>query len=665
MIRRLRFPTRGRSFPFPARICTDNSPFTVTTFVLLVSCLLYPSNLCAQDFTRLTIDNDVTWARGVSWVDFDNDGDLDLYVTYNDFGGVATFDALKNRNKLFRNDGNDTFVATMPQDMANDTSFSSGQTWADYDNDGNIDLYVANANSIYDRFLSTTTPLGSELFRNLGPQDYLFTRIISGDVSSLNRIAGFAAAWADYNKDGFVDLVITTPSPNFYPNEIQINILFDNNGNGTFTRNTGSAIVSGTGDFYTIPTWSDYDLDGDMDLYITAGPIQSGVQQPDYFFRNLLKESGAATFERDLTSNFATEQRDGQQANWIDFDNDGDLDLYVTNFGGTPGFAAGMRNDFYRNDAGAFTKITSGAAVTDIKISIGQTWGDFDNDGDLDLYVTNATSQSNFGGNDYYQNDGAPNYTFTRITTGDFVAPSRSGWGASSGDYDNDGDLDLYVTINTLTAGSARDALYRNDLNNGNQWLNIKCIGSTSNRSAIGARVRIKATVAGNTFWQMREISSQNASTGHNSLRAHFGLADAAIIDSLIVEWPSGTIDIATNLLPNAFLIAIEGGQISSIDETGTARSVNFVLHQNYPNPFNPVTRIDYDVGANILVKLQIFNLLGEEVRTLVNRQQPAGNHQVQWDGRDNSGRRLASGIYLYRLQAGGFVTTKKLIVLK
>jgi len=639
--------------------CRANT-FSLSFLILFLGFPISNSNLVAQSFTRLTIDNDLTWARGVSWVDFDNDDDLDLYVTNNDFGGVATFDASKNRNKLFRNDGNDTFVAIMPQDMANDTSFSSGQSWADYDNDGNIDLFVANTNSIYDRFLSTTTALGSELFRNQGPQDYLFTRIIAGAASSLNRIAGFAAAWADYNNDGFVDLVITTPRPAFYPNETQTNLLFDNNGDGTFTQNTTSAIVNGPEDFYTIPTWSDYDLDGDMDLYITAGPIQNGVELPDYFFRNMLNETGIATFERDLTSNFASEPRDGQQANWIDFDNDGDLDLYVTNFGGTPAATSGMANDFYRNDNGAFTKLTSGQLVTDVKISIGQTWGDFDNDGDLDLYVTNATSSSSFGGNDYYRNDGAPNYTFTRITSGDFVASSRSGWGASSGDYDNDGDLDLYVTFNTLRAAAAHDALYRNDLSSGNNWLNVKCIGTTSNRSAIGARVRVKATISGNTFWQMREISSQNASTGHNSLRAHFGLGDAAIVDSLVVEWPSGNTDIDENFLPNKFVTATEGEQITSINDKSPAAPDNFILHQNFPNPFNPATTIRFSLPQKGYVTLKVFNMLGKMVATLVQGELLKGGHSVVFDAQT-----LTSGIYFYKLTTNKFTQIRKALLMK
>jgi len=632
--------------------------------IIFLSCLMiglmFTQSLSAQDFTRLTIDNNATFARGLSWIDFDNDGDLDLYVTNNDFN-FGSFNANKNRNKLFRNDGNDTFVATLPLDMATDTSFTLGTTWADYDNDGNIDLYVPNINGVYESRLNTTTALGSELFNNSGPQNFDFMRITSGDITSLNRIPGFAATWADYNNDGYVDLFITTPSGVFYPNETMTNVLFDNNGDGTFTKNTSHPAVNLPVGPYTIPSWSDYDLDGDMDLFLTAGPTQTGTEGPDYLFINKLMETGTATFEQDISSLLATDNRDAQQVNWIDYDNDGDLDVYITNFGGTPGISPGAENDLYRNDGGTYTQITTGPHVNDSKISLGQTWGDFDNDGDLDLYVTNLTSPLNFGGNNYYRNDGAPDYTFTKIGVGDFVATNKAGWGASSADYDNDGDLDMYVTFNSLTAGPAQDALYRNDLSNGNSWLNVYCIGTQSNRSAIGARVRVKATISGNSYWQMREISSQNASTGQNSLRAHFGLGDATSIDSLVVEWPSSGIkDIFVNPTPNTFITVTEGETMTSIGDDHRNGIHQFQLQQNYPNPFNPSTTIRFSLNRAEQVTLKVYDLQGKEVATLVESNLPTGEHNVVFDA-DN----LPSGIYVYRLTTGIFSQARKAMLLK
>jgi hypothetical protein len=305
--------------------------------------------------------------------------------------------------------------------------------------------------------------------------------------------------------------------------------------------------------------------------------------------------------------------------------------------------------------------------VTDADVSLGQTWGDFDNDGDLDLYVVNLTSVNNFGGNNYYRNDGAPDYTFTAVTTGDFVAGNRAAWGVSSGDYDNDGDLDLYVTYNSLTAGPATDALYRNDLTDGNHWINIRCEGTTSNRSAIGARVRAKATVFGNTYWQMREISAQNAATGQNSLRVHFGLGDATLIDSLEIVWPSGISEIYTNIGVDQFYRAVEGQGLDPLTAIPTPQTTpsGYDLYQNYPNPFNPTTTIRYTLLRTAPITLKIFDVSGRKVRTLVDDTQTAGTKSVAWDGRDDSGKPAASGVYVYQLRTGFSVQSRKMLLVR
>ena len=626
--------------------------------------------LFAQSFTVVSIDTEVTWVTGASWIDYDNDGDLDLFTSHNDFGGAATFDPGRNRNKLFRNDGADTFTEATPAALFDAVNFSGGQTWADYDNDGDIDLYSPNKNYIYEAFLDTTPEEGSILYSNGGPPTYAFVNIVSGDIQSTNRISAFAAAWADYDNDGFVDLFITTPRPVAFPTGAPLtNVLFDNNRDGTFTQNTDRIIVNGPVDFYTIPAWSDYDQDGDMDLFITNGPIQNGVLQPDYVYRNMLQESGTASFERDLSTNFAAEPRDGQQANWVDYDNDGDLDLYVTNFGGTPGgvphATSGMVNHLYRNDGdGAYTKITEGDQSTDAHISLGQTWGDFDNDGDLDLYVTNLTSFNSIGGNDYYQNSGFPDYTFRRVAMGTLTLTGRAGWSAPTGDYDNDGDLDLYVTFNTRTGGAAQDALFRNDLNTGAHWINITCVGTTSNRSAIGARVRAKATIGGNTYWQMRELSAQNAATGQSSLRAHFGLGDATVVDSLSIVWPSGQVDTYTNIDADQFLIATEGegvmgAPVSNEEESVLPDKVQF--YANYPNPFTLTTNLLLQLPAPMEISLYVVDALGRTVAILRDAElMGAGRHEIPFKAQN-----LSPGVYLATLRADDVQKSLKMVLMR
>jgi len=220
--------------------------------------------------------------------------------------------------------------------------------------------------------------------------------------------------------------------------------------------------------------------------------------------------------------------------------------------------------------------------------------------------------------------------------------------------------LDMYVTINTLFAAAAQDALYRNDLADGNSWFNVSCVGTTSNRSAIGARVRIKSTISGSATWQLREISAHNASTGHNSLRAHFGLGDATTIDSLVVEWPSGIVDIFSNLAPDAFMTVTEGETITSINDSSPNQIHQFNLQQNYPNPFNPTTTIRFSLLRAQRVLLKVYDLQGKEVAALLDEKLPMGEHTAVFDAGN-----LASGVYVYRLSANATTQAMKAVLLK
>src|SRR6185503_11041369 len=223
------------------------------------------------------------------------------------------------------------------------------------------------------------------------------------------------------------------------------------------------------------------------------------------------------------TGVIATDARDSQALSWVDYDNDGDLDLYAINYTSVP-------NQLYRNDGGGtFTKITTGAIVTDAGAAHGVTWGDFDDYGARDLHQNNR----------YYQNQG--DGTFTSITTGSFVNDGISNYGATAGDYDGDGHLDLFAPT---ARSEAPSVLYRNDASDANHWLIVRLRGTASNRSAIGSKVRVKATIAGVPRWQMREIGGGGGYGGPNALEAHFGLGDAAAADSVRIEWPSGLVEI-------------------------------------------------------------------------------------------------------------------------
>ncbi|MGH7450786.1 MAG: FG-GAP-like repeat-containing protein, partial [bacterium] len=348
--------------------------------------------------------------------------------------------------------------------------------------------------------------------------------------------------------------------------------------------------------------------------------------------------------------------------NWIDYDNDGDLDAYLTNYGSSQ-TTRGLANNLYRNDKGVFTRMTGaqvGSIVTDVDASLGQNWSDYDNDGDLDVLVT----KENFFTSRYYRNNG--DGTFAGVNMGDLTSGTIRHSGATAGDYDNDGDLDLYLT-GALTA----KALYRNDLTNGNSWINVRCAGMMSNRAAIGAKVRAKAIIGDKAVWQMREISSQNSFNGHNMLNAHFGFGNATLIDSLKVEWPSGNVDFASNVPVNRFITITEGSGITTdVKENGSAPPADFALSQSYPNPlrasaFNSATTITYTLPKSTQVILSVYNVLGQRLVTLVNRAQEAGSYTATWDGKDAKGQILSSGIYLYKIETNSFAQTKKLVLTK
>jgi hypothetical protein len=611
--------------------------------VALLCVVLLSGALRAQNFIKITDPNNPIVADpgapsgsyvGCSWIDADNDGWLDLFVN--------------RTSTLYRGTGAGNFERVLEAISGQGNTF--GNTWGDCDNDGDLDCFVSGGSL-----------RGSFLYLNDGTG--VFTKVTTGAIGDSITNAGWGSAWGDFNNDSYLDLVVAAPFG--FAGITHENRFFHNNGDGTFSRIDTSVVEEGTAP-YTVPTWSDYDLDGDVDLFIGSGPA-TGQTAPDFLYRNMTMETGNAYLERITTAPIATDLVDGQVWNWIDYDNDGDLDAYLTNY------HVNVDNNLYRNTGGGYVRMTEaevGTIVSDNGLSLANVWGDFDNDGDLDCFVTNDGLAHSW----YYRNNG--DGTFTRDDTTEVGAGAGPHYGATAGDYDNDGDLDLYVAGTTTTKG-----LYRNDLDAGNHWAIVRCVGiggpTGSNISGIGARLRAKATIGGQPRWLLREVAAQNSFNSQNMLAAHFGLADATVIDTLIIAWPGGTVDVMTGIEASRHYTATEGsGIVAGVDDPGSHPS-RFILYQNYPNPFNPSTTIVYSLTRSAFVTLQVFNVLGETVRTLSDGMQDAGSHSVTF-----SAEGLPSGVYFYRLsvspsatrdlvpsnrdgQAGGFVQTKKLILLR
>jgi len=484
-------------------------------------------------FTQITNSPVVTQASQwmtPAWGDYDNDGWLDLFVATFTFG---------SKHELFHNNHDGTFSKITTGPVANETSAETfGVAWADYDNDGWLDLLVSSANRTFQP---------SRLYRNSGGGS--FVRMKASDVGSLATDAAhaFGVGWADYDRDGFLDLFVAN-GPTDIP---QVDFLFHGERNGRLTRVTNAVTAPELATAHG--AWADFDGDGRMDLLIAQLATRNEVYRTD--------DQGQFTELTDsLPAPDATSMSVGVARG--DHDNDGDLDVVIVSFaweGGPP-----TRNGFYRNQGdGTFEPVTSAVIAEDEDHFGSGSWVDYDNDGWLDLFVTilgpgtSASDPRVFNRLYHNQGDG----TFALVTTGSLVTKTGNAGGAAWGDFDNDGFPDVCVAYGTVFSAQ-RNALFRNN-GNANNWIKVRCVGTDSNRSAIGAKVRVKARIAGVDRWQLRQIGCDQDWIAFNSLDTIIGLGDAAIIDTLRVEWPSGRVQELHNVPVKQTLTIVERTELT------------------------------------------------------------------------------------------------------
>jgi len=530
-------PTRFRATPWSKILCKFTGGVVVPCF--LASLVV----LSAQaPFEEVFDYGDLTEAdNGASWGDFDNDGDIDLYL--------ASW-GLDGPNPVYSNDGNGVFTRMTADNIGElgaDTSDASMGVWGDLDNDGDLDLYVANfAHGPSDE---VSPPAADVVYLNDG--NNRFSKYEEAEFTLSPRYSNVASL-VDYDRDGLLDVFVST-----WPYEgSQVDVLYQHDGALRFhSIPSVSELTAGMGG-----SWVDVDGDGDLD--VLAASIDD--DNPSVLYLNESSDAGVSESFRPVTSfphGGVVLPRVNSGVPWGDVDNDGDLDALMTHW------ASGF--DLVKNNAsGSFSKSTIG--LNNGQGSGTAAWLDADNDGDLDILVGTISGGETAGSRTFVLMENLGADAFDEQLVVDGIVPY--GWrGMAVGDYDNDGFMDFLLIVFAPDGVSQRDRLYKN-VPNSNHWLKLSLTGTESNASAIGAIVRIKATIGGEETWQMRQVSAGGETAWiQHDMRPNFGLGDAELADIVRIEWPSGTVQELTNIAVDQILEVVEppqlrvesGGQLS------------------------------------------------------------------------------------------------------
>jgi len=625
------------------------------------------------DVTTLLITGQ--WiSRAAAWADYDLDGDPDLYiVNHND------------ANRLLRNDGDGVFTNATPA-LLNDSGPGNGAAWADFDNDGDPDLFIANYNQ------------PNLLLRNDGAD--VFTDVTSF-LMPAESAPSVGVSWVDYNNDGLVDLYVV--------NDADQNILYQNMGEvyeGNFIFVANQELPIGDPGYGRCASWADFNNDGWQDLLLS----NDGVNR-------LIENYGSWGFHLNTSNPFINEYSSSMGSAWADWDNNGLLDLYIC------------------KDATYDVLLTASSSnfslvpeVNDAGVSQGVAWADFDNDGDQDIYLAR-----------YYQKD-----CMYLNTSYGFIKRKieYSPWYSQAvawADYDQDGTLDVFISSgsgNKLLRGIPRPE---------NHWLHIRLKGIQSNASGIGTRVRL---VAGGKS-QIREVAAGSGFLGQNSLEVEFGLGTATVVDSLQIWWPSGVYQTGTGLAVDqlmeieeeagatsvllsdfslesdsngvtvnwSILQGLNGGELRLVvttdnnsreipyrlDSPGHYSAIDRILPDSgevfyslywrnsgepwvllasekfdfsevplqtrlnsvHPNPFNPKTTICFAVDHRQRVQVEIFDLTGRRVAVIADEVFNRGTHETSWLGCDDSGKEVASGTYFLRMTSEANTESRKVMLVR
>lgn len=585
--------------------------------ILLLGILLFISSnyINSQTFTNVArqigihstyFDDYYVPGGGAGFADYDNDGDVDLLV------------AGRNNFIFYRNDNAIYTDVTLQTGISFNGDCLKSVVWGDYNNDGWRDVYL------------TSWYTGSRLYKNNG----------NGTFSDVTASSGIGlpfiyqtttAAWGDVNRDGYLDLYIGNYG-NIEGAGEQPNYFFSNNGNGTFTDITNS---SGAKDsLYKKPlaiVIFDFDMDGWQDIYLAMDKYQRS---------SLFKNLGNGTFQDITYSSNTMCYFDAMGIAVGDYNHDGLFDMHVSN--GPPGNAT-----FRNNGNGTFTDVAVPTNTTINKECWGNSFIDYDNDGWCDLY---ASASAGLDMCDVlYKNN--RNNTFSNIGFSIGIRDSTYTYGIAKGDYNNDGYPDVFATM-------SKDSVAHFYENSGgsNNWIKLKCIGMQSNKDAIGTVV---TSYAGGVM-NRQVILGGSSFLSSDDVELIIGIGTSDKADSIVINWTNGIVDRSYNVLKNGRYTAVEGSGVIGIQPIGNELPSAFGLFQNYPNPFNPTTRIRFSLPESGNVILKVYDISGREVATLVNHKMHAGTYETDFNA---SG--VSSGVYFYKLISGYFVSTKKMLLIK
>jgi hypothetical protein len=527
-----------------------------------------------------------------------------------------------------------------------------GACVSDFDGDGDDDIYVNG-------------PGKNQMFRNDG--NFTFADVTSGSGTG-DAGYGMGCAAGDLDNDGDEDMIATNWYSHF--------IIYRNDGNLTFTNMTGSSGVDDVGPQGGVML-GDFDNDGLLDFFIpeynkvndrvyrnsgsfkfTDQTVASRVRDQEYGFQaigadydrdgdldiyvvndigndTLWQNDGHFQFTDVSRTTGAQDPGAGMGGAWGDFDNDGDLDIYTTNLG---------RNGLWQNLGGSFADRSNSSGVDDAWIGWGTVWFDYDNDGQMDVYVANGVLGPTYAWNQpskLFHNLG--NQTFADVSQGSGVENGEVARGAAVGDFDQDGRIDLYVLNINCPA-----MLFQNVVNNTNAWLRVKLESTVSNRDGVGATI----SVHHGSEQQTQVVAAGSSYLSSNSRVLNFGLGEATLVDQVVVRWPSGLRQVVSNVSVNQTILVKETDErdpIAVAPDVMTKQGEAFTLNGSESSDNVRVASWTWTVNVNGTNKTASGEVAPMTIYT-------SGDFQGRLEVRDPFGR---VGVALFRVSVQPYLAVR------